>query len=218
MILNVRADQSSIQYHLALLQLFQPLLHLDQYYKASHDYLQGLVVKHARVSLALLTQYRNAYTFRYQSPILLFCIVHVCDALVGYDNGSDSQGPSNIEIVRFCLESLEVAKVGYPLAGPLQRMFRVALDNYNVSIPDELERLCRPSSKYGPDELLNACTRPTYQQPINQLLPNLDPGLAQDFMDEWQKLYEERPPQDKPAEFPGQEKQNSMQITSLLNG
>lgn len=133
--------------------------------------------------------------------------------MVGYG----SQDVSTIEAARFCLESLEEAKVGYPLAGPLQRMFRLALDDYNVLLPDELERMCGPSSKYGPEELLNACTRPSYQQPIVQLLPNLDKGLAQDFMDEWQKLCEERPQQNRPVEFSGQEKQMSMQITSVLN-
>ena len=209
----MQAHHPSIQYHVALTQLFQPLLHLDKYYKASHDYLEAIVVKHARIGLALLMQYRTAYSFRYQSPIMLFCIVHICDTLVAHDNHDGSA----IETARFCLEGLEEAKVGYPVAGPLQRMFRLALDGYSMLIPDELERLCGPSSKYGPDELLDACTRSSYQQPITQLLPNLDPGLAQDFMDEWQKLCEDRPQQDRVMDFPGTERQTSMQIDSLLN-
>ncbi len=212
-IFDAQTDPQSIQYHVALLQLFQPLLHLDKYYKASHDYLQGLVVKHGKAALVLLVQYRDAYSFRYLSPVLLFCIVHVCDALVRYD----AQGAAATETARFCLESLEEAKVGYPLAGPLQKMFRLALDDYSISIPDGLERLCGPPSRYGPEELLNACTRPSYQQPILQMLPNLDPGLAQDFMDDWEKLCEERPKQDRPEGLSGQDRQDSMQITSLLN-
>jgi len=144
---------------------------------------------------------------------LLFCIVHVCDALVGYD----SQGAFTINTARFCLESLEEAKTGYPLAGPLQKMFRLALDEYSITLPNELERLCGPTSKYGPEELLDACTRPSYQQPIVQLLPNLDPGLAQDFMDEWQKLCEERPQQNQLVESSEPTRQYSMQINNLLN-
>ena len=198
---------------MALLQLFQPLLHLDKYYRASHDYLQGLVLKHAKIGLALLVQYRDAYSFRYLSPILLFCIVHICDVLVRYGN----KGASAIDITRFCLESLEEAKVGYPLAGPLQKMFRLALDDYSISLPDELERLCGPAAKYGPEELLNACTRPSYQQPIMQMLPNLEPSLAQDFMDDWQKLCEERPQQSRPVDIPESARQHSMHIDSLLN-
>ena len=207
--LDVQAYRSSIQYHTALLQLFQPLLHLDKHYRVSHDHLQGLVVKHAKTGLALLIQYRTSYSFRYLSPMLLFCIVHICDAIVRYT--------SNTEIARFCLESLEEAKTGYPLAGPLQKMFRLALDGYGISLPDELERLCGPSSRYGPEELLDACTRPSYQQPIIQLLPNLEPQLAQDFMDEWQKLCDERPQQNQPGEASEPIRQSSMQINNLLN-
>ena len=210
---SVHTDRFSIQYHVAILQLFQPLLHLDKHYKASHDYLQGLVLKHAKTSMALLKQYRDAYSLRYLSPILLFCIVHTCDALVRYDD----KGGSAIGIARFCLESLEEAKVGYPVAGPLQKMFRLALDEYSISLPDELERLCGPAAKYGPEELLDACTRPSYQQPIMQMLPNLHPSLAQDFMDDWQKLCEERPQQNQPVESPEPTRQHSMQIDSLLN-
>ena len=198
---------------MALLQLFQPLLHLDTPHKASLDYLRGLVVKHAETAFVLLTQYRDAYSFRYITPILLFCIVHTCDALIKYD-GRDG---STTETARFCLEGLEEAKVGYPLAGSLQKMFRQALNDNNVSIPDELERLCGPSSRYGPEELLDACTRPSYQQPTAQLLPNMNSGLAHDFMDDWQKLCEERPPQDRPTELSEPGKEFSMQIDSLLN-
>lgn len=203
----------SIQYQVALIQLFQPLLHLDKHYKASHLYLQNLLIKHARIGLALLIQYRNAYTFHYQSPIQLFCIVHICDALVKYDTA----GVSTPDTVRFCLESLQESKVGFPMAGPLQKMFRLALAGYNIPLADDLERLIGPSSYYGPDELLDACTRPTYQQPIAQLLPNFDPSLAQDFMDAWQKLYDERSEDNKPADVSESDKQKSMQINSLLN-
>ena len=174
------------------------------------------MIKHAKIGLELLTQYRAAHTFRYLSPIMLFCIVHICDALVGYDG----QSGAAIEIARFCLEGLEEAKVGYPLAGPLQKMFRIALDGYNISIPDELERLCGPSSKYGPEELLDACTRSSYQQPIAHLLPNIGPRVAQDFMDEWQKRCGDRPLQDTAMESSGNsriERQKSMQIHALLN-
>lgn len=96
-------------------------------------------------------------------------------------------------------------------------MFRLALDEYSITLPNELERLCGPTSKYGPEELLDACTRPSYQQPIVQLLPNLDPGLAQDFMDEWQKLCEERPQQNQLVESSEPTRQYSMQINNLLN-
>ena len=99
--------------------------------------------------------------------------------------------------VKFCLTSLEEAKVGYPVAGPLQKMFRLSLTEYRIPVSDELERMIGTSARMGPEELLDACTRPTYQQPIAQIMPNMEAGLGQDFMNGWQHMAE-----DESAELP----------------
>lgn len=138
--------------------------------------------------MELLTQYKDTYTNFYLSPLQLFCLVHLCDAVVQYDG----HGDTTPRMVEFCLVSLEEAKVGYPVAGPLQKMFRLSLAEYSIPVPKELERMIGVSARIGPEELLDACVRPTYRQPIAQLLPNMEVGLGQDFMNGWQGIVESR--------------------------
>lgn len=147
----------------------------------SYKRLQGLLVHHAHAGLHLLHQYRDTYGIAYLSPLQLVCLVLLCDASVRYD-GVDEATP---QIIQFCLTSLQDAKRGYPVAGALQKMFLNSLSEYNLPVPDELERLVAPSTHLGLEKLLDAFTRPTYKQPIIQILPNVDPNLARDFIGKW---------------------------------
>ena len=114
-------------------------------------------------------------------------MVHICDVLVRHD----SKNPTTPETIRFCFESLQELKTNYPIAGPLQQMFRLSLAENNMPVPDDLESLIGNSSRYGPEDFLNTCTRASYRQPIKQLLPNLDPGLGIEFVQEYQRMEEE---------------------------
>lgn len=174
----------SIQYHVAIVQLLQPLLHLDHFYQESYKQLVWIVVNHAKRGMELLTQYKRIYSNFYLSPIQLFCLVSLADALLRFDGHGDTT-PKTVE---FCLTSLEEAKVGYPIAGPLQRMFRLSLTEYRIPVSDKLERMIGASARIGPEELLDACTRPTYKAPMAQIMPNMEPDLGQAFMDAWQHM------------------------------
>ena len=134
--------------------------------------------------MELLTQYKRIYTNFYLSPIQLFCLVILADAVVRFDGHGDTT-PKTVE---FCLTSLEEAKVGYPIAGPLQRMFRLSLTEYRIAVSDKLEKIIKASARIEPEELLDACTRPTYKAPMPQLMPNMEPDLGQAFMDAWQHM------------------------------
>jgi len=70
-------------------------------------------------------------------------------------------------------------------------MFRNSIFEYNIPVPDELERLIGPSARISPEELLDAFTRPTYKQPITQLISNMDSHLATEFITSWQHLFSE---------------------------
>ena len=176
----------SLQYHTAIIQLLQPLLSLHYFYQESYEQLVRVVVDHAKNGVELLTQYKRIYTNFYLSPLHLFCLVHLCDAVVRYDGHGDTT-PKTVE---FCLTSLEEAKVGYPVAGPLQQMFRHSLTEYGIPVPNELEHMMGVSACIGPEKLLDACIRPTYKQPIEQFLPNMEAELGQNFMDGWQRIAE----------------------------
>ena len=169
-----------------MIQLLQPLLQLDHFYQESYAQLVRVVVHHAKKGVELLIRYQNIYTNFYLSPLQLLCMVHLCDAVVRYDG----HGETTPRTVEFCLTSLEEAKVGYPLAGPLQQMFRLSLGEYGIPVPNEVERMIGTSARIGPEDLLDACTRPTYKMPFSQILPNMEADLGQEFMNGWQHVAE----------------------------
>lgn len=173
-----------------MLHLLQPLLYRGEFYQESYEQLQSLVVRYAKQGLELLKRYSRLYTNYYLSPLYLFCLVHLCDAVVRYDASKEK---SRTDYIYYCFTSLEQAKVGYPLAGPLQKMFRLALSDYGVLDPDEMERMIGASARIGPEELLEACTRPSYRLPIFQILPNVETSLGQDFMDGFRQSFQGRP-------------------------
>ena len=197
--------------------MLQPLLHLDYLYQESYKQLQNLVIKHARRGFYLLNRYSRLYTNYYLSPLHLFCLVHICDTVVRYDGSDEAR---RTEYIHYCFTSLEQAKVGYPLAGPLQKMFRTALSNYKVSISDELEGIIGASARIGPEELLEACTRESYVQPVLQIVPNMETGLGQDFMDGYHQQYESRTveqAQEERSSGTARGKQKRVDIGALLN-
>ena len=175
-------------------------------------------MKHAREGLALLIRYRQRYGAAYQTPIQLFCTVHICDAIVSHDRDASSCQ----ETIRFCIESLAEAKASYPLATPLQKMFATSLNDLNIALPDDLAKLVGPPSTYQIDGLLSACTRMTYRAPIAQILPSLKPSLAQDFVDDWSRACSRgdegmRMDLDGAHAVDRKDHARSMRIKSLLN-
>ena len=195
------------------MNLFKPLLYLEGTKDSTHDAIQRLLVKHAEEGLALLIRFCQAYGASYLHPILLFCLVHLCDAIITHDRAS----PSALQTIRFCIETLEEAKAGYPLARSLQQMFATAVGDCNLQLPPDLQGfIADEPSMYQLEKLLNAVTRPTYQAPISLLLPNLRPGLAQEFMDAWQRASATMDG-DSRSEVESTQPQRSMQISLLLN-
>ena len=202
----------SIQYHTALVHLFHPLLSLHQTPHSTYEAIRDLLLKHAKQGLALLVQHRQIYSTFYQPPLQLFHLVHICDALITHDAPSQDTP----EIIRFCIESLEDAKFGYPVAGPLQRMFANMLSDCNIRLPDDLAQLVGPPYRYSLEDLLNACVRQSYRPPVAQLLPNMEATLAQDFMVEWQEACERR--RQSRMETPESvQTQRTMRINTVLN-
>lgn len=200
-----------------MIELLQPLLSLHYFYQESYEQLVRFVVDHAKRGVELLTQYKSIYTNFYLSPLQLFCMVHLCDVVVRYDG----HGGTTPRTVEFCLTSLEEAKVGYPVAGPLQQMFRHSLTEYKIPIPKDLEGiLAGVSARIGPEELLDACTRPTYKQPITQFIPNMEADLGQRFMDGWQRIAEGKSAEPPLGEVFGSGsygRRTGLAIGSLLN-
>lgn len=89
-------------------------------------------------------------------------------------------------------------------------MFCASLAEYNLQIPDELEPIVNALAPIGPEDFLDAVARHTYKQPIAQIMPNMEAGLAQNFMHEWLRLYQHQ------SEAP-RAKGSQMNISSILD-
>lgn len=156
------------------------------------------------------------YSTFYQSPLQLFCLVHICDAIVSYAGCHEDTA----EVVRFCLEALEDARFGYPVAGALQRMFANMLLDHKITIPRDLQDMIGPPHLYQLEDLLSACARTSYRPPISQLLPNFGPNLAQDFVLDWQQAtngHQDRSSSEGSTNDNPIKSLKSMDINTLLN-
>ena len=198
---------------MALVHLLRPLLHLDQIYGESYERLRDIVVGNAKRGLELQHQYYRLYSSHYLPPFQLFCLVHLCDTVVRYD-APDAE--TRNECIYFCFTFLEQAKVGYPVAGALQKMFRLALSEYEIPVSDDMERHLGASVRLGREELLESCTRSSYHQPIAQISPSMEPNLAQEFIDGYQRHFEGRT-SDQSSSTEARGKQRRVDIGTLLN-
>lgn len=89
-------------------------------------------------------------------------MIHICEAFTRY-GGDTMQDPDCPEIVDFCLRALEQNLVSYPIAGPLQQMFRSSLTDQGLSLPAELTRQVRAAMQYSP----MSCWTPVRDQRID---------------------------------------------------
>lgn len=199
-----------VQYHTALVQHVSPLLHCGLFSPDDHAELVRIVVFHARSSVELLAHARRLYSARFFMPLLTFCLVHVCDGLVRFS----PQEPPASDTVEFCLEVLQQTSAGFALCGPLQSLFCQTAEECDVQLSDEMRAIMGSFDHYVMDDILDTCTRLSYTQPLDQILPRIDPEIAKDWPGEWQRQVV--------AAF-GQGRRGSsssgryMQIGSLLN-
>ena len=142
-----------------------------------------IVVFHARSSIELLAHARRLYSARFCMPLLSFCLVHVCDSLVRFS----PQEPPASDTVEFCLEVLQQTSAGFALCGPLQSLFCQTAEECSVQLSDELRAVMGTFDHYVMDDILDACTRLSYTQPIHQILLRIDPHIANDWPGEWQR-------------------------------
>lgn len=186
------------------------MLSLENTDDQSKHILLDIIVQHAQIGFNFLVQYCETHTFYHQSPIQLFCTVHICDALTRYN----SDDRATAEVVDFGLRSLEEAQVAYPIAGILRDSFRQAVSERRLTLPAKTRQQLDEKSPYLPHDIRNAFTRSTYQQPIAQMLPVLDDYLGCDFAKQLAQRSESDP---ATAHSDEDDRSEWMQIGSVLN-
>lgn len=145
--------------------------------------MRRIVMFHARSGLEPLSHAKRLYTSRFLMPLMAFCLLHLGDAIISYS----PQDPPARETVKFCFQTLQQARAGFPLCGPLQLLFRQRAEECGVQIPEQLGELMESFSSYTMDDILDACTRLTYVEPLDQVIGHIDPAIAKDWSGEWQK-------------------------------
>jgi len=177
---------SSVYFCVALCQLFQPLLQSGRFPAATVEFLRNIIIKTAKEGLDLLHSFGKHYTHRYHTPMQVFCLVHLGDALLQADQ-VDTEAA-----IRFTLSSLDEARQQLAIAGPLAAMFCQRAIESGTKLPDELIQELLRYHRYGMEEKLDTCERVTYAQPIEQLLGRLEPNIAVQFEREWQIYIDSR--------------------------
>ncbi|KAL8682490.1 MAG: hypothetical protein Q9186_001437 [Xanthomendoza sp. 1 TL-2023] len=209
-----------VQYHVAVVQHLTPLLQSGCFDGPNLQELRRLVVQHAQSGAEILEHYRRLYSTRYLMPMLSFCIVHLGDALIRYS----PQDPPASDMVEFVLGLLQQASVGFPICGPLQELFQRTAVDCGTKMPPNIDAIAGPLGSYGVDDILDACTRLDYKQPVDQSRRHIDEGIAAEWATKWQDIVNspdrpQAPPStrrlSRSSSSPGSDQ--NMRINSLLN-
>ncbi|MCJ1437836.1 hypothetical protein MMC27_007223 [Xylographa pallens] len=196
-----------IQYNVAIIQLLAPLVASGYFREEEDRHIRNTLTNHARNGLNLIAHGNRLYSSRYGMPITAFCLLHMGDALIQYSM-DESLAPN---VVTFCLDILQQNRAGFPLCGPLQQLFRQNAKDRGIEPEQDIKTMVGPDDRYGVDNILDACTRLEYSQPVDQIKRYIDRNIGGNWTEEWNKqMDQQRPRRPSTAD-------RSMQITSLLN-
>ncbi|KAL9601455.1 MAG: hypothetical protein Q9219_002521 [cf. Caloplaca sp. 3 TL-2023] len=204
-----------IQYHVAALQHLTPPLQSGLFKGSSLQELGRMVIRHAQRGIEILGHMRRLYSSRYLMPLLFFCVIHLGDALIRY---SPFEPPAS-KVVEFCLSVLQEASVGFSLCGPLQELFRGTALELGVELPANIEEITGQLGHHGMDDILDACTRLDYKQPVDQSVRHVASNIAEEWSSKWEEIMNSpnRPKSPNSTRKPAASEQ-TLRIESLLNG
>lgn len=173
-----------ILYSTSVVQLLRPLLNWEGF---PNESLESILWEHAQEGLFLLDQhYRTQYTCRYQSVLQMFAVLHLCDVIARtYSNRGGSHIKDAPRAIRFGIECLEQSKEGFAIAGPLQELLRQTAIECSVQLPPKNDALAGTTDRqrrYQMDDFIDACTHPTYVQPVLEIQAKFSATLVADWV------------------------------------
>lgn len=143
-----------------------------------------MVVKHAQQGIEIMEHARRLYSARYLMPLLSFCAIHIGDALIRYS----PHEPPDSDVVEFCLGLLQQASGGFAICGPLQELYRRTAYECGVQLPANIETITGQLGNYGMDDILDACTRLDYKQPVDQSVRHIADNVAEEWPSTWEQV------------------------------
>lgn len=142
--------------------------------------------RHAQRGLFLVAeQHRSEYTCRYQSVLQMFAVLHLTDLVArffpgGY-GGDGEDGPGAIQLGMDVLQQSKIG-FGFPVASTYRELLRLTALKLSIRLQPEIGSMQQSAQKtYGMDDFINACTRPTYAQPITEIHLRYLPSLSADW-------------------------------------
>ena len=167
-----------------MIQLLRPLLDYDGF---PSSLVEEVVWERAQEGLFLLDKhYRTQYTCRYQPVLQMFSVLHLTDVICRFfPNGDDGAGKDGALAIQIGMEVLIQSCLGFPIAGPFQEMLRRTANDCSVPLPryisDRLAHPRPPKQSYGMDDFIDACTRPSYVQPVYEIHNRYLPSFSVDW-------------------------------------
>jgi len=212
-----------ILYNSSVIQLLRPLLELESFHS---PVVEETIWNHAQHGLFLLDEhYRVQFSCRYQPVMQMFAVLHLSDTIARFfPGGIEGRSKDGPEAIQFGLEVLMQSAAGFPVANPLQEMLRREAKECSIRLPQSFDLMVsskRPPHVYRVDELIDACTRPTYTQPIDELVSRYMPSFSADWAIEGASAgFQEPSSGARNLRVPSAEErgaQNLMHIRNLLN-
>ena len=126
--------------------------------------------------------------------------------------------PTPSETLSFALSVLGQSRVGFKLCGPLQSLLLDIARTRNIPFPSDTidTEDIKSIEHFGVDDILDATTRMTFSQPMDQIGRYIDPSIGQQWNDAWQRLIMTRH-SETPSSSVVPTSGHSMEINSLLN-
>lgn len=213
-----------ILYSNSVVQLLRPLLELDGFPTLL---LEEVVWKHAQQGLSFLNEhYRTQYTCRYQPVLQMFGILHLVDVIARFfPGGAEGSGKDGPEAIQFGLEALFESRSGCSIPSPLQEMLRRTAQECFIRLPPNTSELIispLKNNSYYMDDMIDACTRPSYVQPISEINSRFTQSFSTEWATQAPSLGFREPTTSnrrlrKPPSAEERGAQNLMQIRNLLN-
>jgi hypothetical protein len=187
---------------------------------------EEVIWKTAQEGLTLLDDhYRTQHTCRYQPVLQMFGVLHLTDVICRFfSNTDDAPRKDGAMAIKFGIEVLMQSSPGFPVAGALQEMLRRTANECSVPIPNHISDLLAhrrpPKRGYGIDDLIDACMRPSYVQPADEIHQRYMASFSVDWMSSGSAYGFNEPQPGRRLRWQTAEEKSAqtlMQISNLLN-
>lgn len=167
-----------------MVQLLRPLLDVEG---LPTELLEDKIWDHAQEGLLSLREhYRSLYTSQYQSTLQMIATLHLIDVIARcLPFAVETSSNIGLEAIQFGLDILNESRARFPVAGAFQEMLRKTATDCGISLSKILAEpagLPQDVEAYRLDDLIDACTRPTYVQPISEIQSRYSPSFTADWI------------------------------------